>query len=362
MKTIHVNQQDNYKIIAISDIHAHADLFDSLYCRLDLKPEDYLIILGDFINKGPNSLRTIHQMMELSKRPNTYILKGNHEHFISYHIFNRDPLDSIFDFFKKYNWYSILHELCELEHLKFTFLNKKKRTLQLLYERYKAEFDFIDSLPVMLFFDNMIFVHGGYDESIDPFNDEEKLLKFDNYNEKSSINPSTVIVGHWPTANLRQHVYTNTPFFNSHKNIISIDGGVGVTVSGELNALIIEKKSGQTRTDYIQENHFIRKTVKRSHYFKPEEKFFINYPNLDIELVKKGSRMSKIRHLHSGNTVTVFNSLLHNIDTHPTIKTTYINHFINVDVGEEVLVCTEFEDCALIKYKGEFGWILKEQL
>ncbi len=143
---------------------------------------------------------------------------------------------------------------------------------------FKDEFEFMHTLPVILFADDFIFVHGGYDEDVDIALDEGKLLKFDNYNELSSINKSKVIVGHWPTANMRSDVNTNVPLFNDEKNIISIDGGIGVKTSGELNALIIEKKNGDINIDYIQENHFIRKVIKESHTFREEEKFLSTIP------------------------------------------------------------------------------------
>ncbi len=71
---------------------------------------------------------------------------------------------------------------------------------------------------------------------------------------------------------------------------------------------------------------------------------------------------SRCRHLQSGKELSIFNSLLDMDGDVPQVKTTYINHFINLQAGDEVEVCMEYDDCILVKHKGEFGWILKKQI
>ena len=60
MKTIKLDITDDYKIIAISDVHGHKCHLESLIQKLQLKETDILIILGDFINRGKDSLETYH--------------------------------------------------------------------------------------------------------------------------------------------------------------------------------------------------------------------------------------------------------------------------------------------------------------
>ena len=57
-----------YRIIVISDIHGHLDRFQALLKKVKYTPEDYLIILGDFVEKGDQVIETIHYVQELSKR------------------------------------------------------------------------------------------------------------------------------------------------------------------------------------------------------------------------------------------------------------------------------------------------------
>lgn len=361
-KIINLPLDDNYRIVAISDIHGHLSVFESLLEQAQLKPEDILIVIGDFINKGPDSLLTLRKMMALSHRPNTYILKGNHEYFICHYVYDAPDNDRFLSYLKEDHFETIVHDTCRLGGFDLLTCTDLPSLISWLMGHYKDEFDFINTLPVIAFGDDLTFVHGGYSDQIDIETEEGKLLKFDDYNSLSDINDGTVIVGHWPTANLRNNRNTNAPYFNKVKNIITIDGGIGVKSSGEMNALIIEKKKGLQTTHFIQANHFEKRTIKESYHFETEDRIFVNYPHFDIEVLEEGPIMTKCRHLQSGKELSIFNSLLETKDGQTQVITTYINHFLNLDIGEEVELVMTYDDCALVKYDGEFGWILRRQI
>lgn len=63
------------RLIAIGDIHGCADEFEELLGRLDLSARDRVILLGDLINRGPDSRR----VLELARTHATVSLLGNHE-------------------------------------------------------------------------------------------------------------------------------------------------------------------------------------------------------------------------------------------------------------------------------------------
>jgi hypothetical protein len=66
---------------AIGDIHGEATLLRALLDQLPLRAEDTLIFLGDVINRGPDSLGVVRQILALhdSRPGNTICLMGNHE-------------------------------------------------------------------------------------------------------------------------------------------------------------------------------------------------------------------------------------------------------------------------------------------
>ena len=65
----------NGRLIAIGDIHGCHEEFDELLSLLDLQPDDRLILLGDLVNRGPNSPKVIG----LARAHRAIALLGNHE-------------------------------------------------------------------------------------------------------------------------------------------------------------------------------------------------------------------------------------------------------------------------------------------
>lgn len=65
----------NGRLIAIGDIHGCHEEFAELLSLLELKPDDRLILLGDLVNRGPDS----HHVIELARAHRAISLLGNHE-------------------------------------------------------------------------------------------------------------------------------------------------------------------------------------------------------------------------------------------------------------------------------------------
>lgn len=65
----------NGRIIAIGDIHGCYQEFAELLERLALQKEDQLILLGDLVNRGPDS----NKVIDLARANRALSLLGNHE-------------------------------------------------------------------------------------------------------------------------------------------------------------------------------------------------------------------------------------------------------------------------------------------
>lgn len=61
----------------ISDIHGQYDAFIKMLEKIKLKDEDTLYVIGDVIDRGPNSIKTLLYIME---KENIELLAGNHEY------------------------------------------------------------------------------------------------------------------------------------------------------------------------------------------------------------------------------------------------------------------------------------------
>ena len=65
--------------LAIGDIHGCARSFESLLGLIQPQPDDTIVLLGDYIDRGPDSRRVIDLILELQQRCTVIALTGNHE-------------------------------------------------------------------------------------------------------------------------------------------------------------------------------------------------------------------------------------------------------------------------------------------
>lgn len=81
------------KKFAISDIHGCAKTFKALLARISFSPEDELYLLGDYIDRGPDSKGVIDHIWHLQETGHTvHCLRGNHEQMFLHAIDARDEL------------------------------------------------------------------------------------------------------------------------------------------------------------------------------------------------------------------------------------------------------------------------------
>ena len=67
------------RIIAISDVHGDSDGFDALLQKLNFSNQDALVITGDILERGPNSLKLLQTVIRLSKNGNIFTVIGNND-------------------------------------------------------------------------------------------------------------------------------------------------------------------------------------------------------------------------------------------------------------------------------------------
>ena len=118
------------RLIAISDIHGCHEEFALMLARLRLQPEDRLILLGDLVNRGPDSTKVL-------------------------------------DLARQHGWLSLLgnHELRLLEHRRSGGQTKLKETdAATLATLRPADWDYLESMPLTHYEPdiNTVFVHGGF--------------------------------------------------------------------------------------------------------------------------------------------------------------------------------------------------------
>lgn len=69
-------------LIAIGDIHGCAITMDALLDRIQPGPDDTLIFIGDYIDRGPDSKGVIDRLIRLREEQECVFLRGNHEELL----------------------------------------------------------------------------------------------------------------------------------------------------------------------------------------------------------------------------------------------------------------------------------------
>ncbi len=67
------------RILAIGDIHGCLRALDGLLQEVDPQPGDQLVMLGDYVDRGPDSKGVLERLLALKRRCRCLTLKGNHE-------------------------------------------------------------------------------------------------------------------------------------------------------------------------------------------------------------------------------------------------------------------------------------------
>src|SRR5262245_35367042 len=70
------------RTIAIGDIHGCSTAFDTLLALVRPEANDRVILLGDLIDRGPNTRGVIEMVLALREQTQLTVLRGNHEEML----------------------------------------------------------------------------------------------------------------------------------------------------------------------------------------------------------------------------------------------------------------------------------------
>lgn len=177
-------------IYVMSDLHGKFDKFLEMLKKIDFLETDTLYILGDILDRGPDSIKIIDYIRK-PENNNIHLLLGNHELlFIMSRIDNQ-----YFPSWLNNGGYS-------------TYLELDKKG-----EDYQQElFEYLTNLPVYKVIDKFILVHAGINipenaeeltvEELMNSQDQDSLLWSRSFiNSNAQFKDFTVICGHTPTVN-----------------------------------------------------------------------------------------------------------------------------------------------------------------
>lgn len=139
------------RILIISDIHGYLKTLKALIQQIKLTKNDQLFFVGDYIDRGPDSLGVLDYMINLIQEGyNIYPVRGNHEQTLLNNYFN----------FKRFKIYAAEFDEDEIDD-----------------EQIEKYINFVSNLPIYYKIENIIIVHAGINfKSEDPFSDFQAMM------------------------------------------------------------------------------------------------------------------------------------------------------------------------------------------
>lgn len=215
------------RTLVISDIHGEIDMFNALLDKVNYdKENDQLILLGDYIDRGPDSKRVIERVMEL-KSEGAITLIGNHEAMLL------ETVDGDAYGQERYKRNGGMETVKSYDATIESFALPNTKT-------FYRHVDFIRNLDLYYETEDYIFVHAGVvpNKRLEDMTQDELLWIRDEFFKKYH-GKKTVIFGHTPTSTLHDSKNFD-PYFGDN-NIIGIDGGA--VFGGQLNCLLLPEKT-----------------------------------------------------------------------------------------------------------------------
>ena len=321
----HLEFEQGKRIIAISDIHGDLSSLQELLAKVNYSEyNDYLIIMGDLIEKGNENLDTIHYIMTLKNRnEKVYVLKGNCDRILENVMDNDANIPETLKYLN-FNKLSIFHEMANNVGTSIETAEDLKYVLSYL----KDEKLFIDSLPTALISDDFVFVHAGI-RDLDNENDSKYHLTARHYYNSGIDLGKYVIVGHFPVCNYGDTLIKNNPIIDLDKKIISIDGGNRVKMGGQLNALIIEKVNEAYSFTYRSVNSLEKRLFKPFHQGNEDTCKIVKWPNLEVYMQEQKEKTSLVLN-HRNELMEVRNDLLRQDKGKWFLITDYTDHYFTI--------------------------------
>lgn len=222
------------RTLVISDIHGELGLFEALLEETGYDADlDQLILLGDYIDRGPNSKGVLEKVINLQKE-GAIVLRGNHEEMMIKALTTDE--ERAWKHWTDRNGGKQTLESYGFSEDAFIVKEDEDFVKPALHSSILDEhLQFIQSLDYYLEWDDTIFVHAGVHPSkkIDETDPYELVWIRDIFHNEYR-GEKTVIFGHTPTRNLHNDETNNSIYYGKNR-IIGIDGAA--VYGGQLNCL-----------------------------------------------------------------------------------------------------------------------------
>lgn len=223
------------KLFVISDIHGMYKPFEQLLQHWH--PQDKLVILGDLIDRGPQSLEVIRKVMALKETYGEQVVfcKGNHEQLLL--DFIRSPQVS-YPMYIRNGGRQTLRSFLKEAPKEVKELNPIAQA-KYVKEHFAKELAFLESGELYTIIGNVLFTHAGFESyyaDLSESTDDDFLWIREHYRQPNQT-PYINVFGHTPTYQIHRD---DNIWVSEDQKYIAIDGGCAF--SGQLNGVLLNEQ------------------------------------------------------------------------------------------------------------------------
>jgi len=318
--------------------------------------DDILILLGDLIEKGPDSLATLHYVMELSQTHTVLPVAGNCDSLVVSFV-DSDP-DQDIRLYRHYlrHWgeRSILYQMARAAGMPPEQDEDHQGLRQLVRERYAPELAYLREMPTILLSDRFLFVHGGVprENRLEALNAWD-CMKCDNFRAQGHAFRRWCIVGHWPVTLYDRAIPSANPIVDRDVHIISIDGGCVLKLDGQLNALVIPDGNSEDFSNIAFDG--LPTAIALDGQTPSRRSINIRWGENTVTVLRQQEELSLCRHDASGYQLKILNSYLYRADGVIKCQDSTDYH-LPVAPGDLLTVVHRTSRATLVKKGGVTGW------
>lgn len=226
------------RTIVISDIHGCLDTFNQLLKLVQYAPDrDRLVLLGDYVDRGPRSKDVVEQVLHMTSELNVIALRGNHDQrFVDWVLSSDSELHAKF---VEHGGIPTLQSYCGTEWSGIEWNEEElQRVKEWIRSRYAAHLELLSALPLFYEDERHIYVHAGLNPAYPQWKEQPQrdfMWIRDAFYNKPTVVDKTVVFGHTLTMEIQDQ---SGIWFGRDK--IGVDGGCAYGM--QLNALEIRDK------------------------------------------------------------------------------------------------------------------------
>ncbi len=348
------------RVLVTSDIHGHGHLLKRLLDEAAFSDEDALIIVGDILEKGPDSLGTLRYVMELAGRDNVFPLMGNVDlwRLCLLEEEDKETLKEVIRFSvgaEKWWGSSVVGEMAREMHLEMDENGDLPAFFSAIRCHFRKEMDFIRQLPTVLETEHFHFVHGGLPhermDEIAAMDNAFDLLKLDDFRGKGWSFDKYVVAGHWPVALYDENLLQHGPVIDEKRRIAAIDGGCGVRGDGQLNLVITDwQAAGFTHLSATDKEKIVAVDGQNPSATCRN----IRWQDPDVALMEKGEKWATV--LHHGYAMKIPLHFLQGDKENGWKCYNLTDHRLSVQPGDMMDLIFEHDGIAYCKNHDICGW------